>query len=64
MIRLNRSIVIQLHLEGRIAPSLTTINKKIAIRAALFNHRTLPHDIQCLIESTIRLGKELIKTLE
>jgi glutamate/tyrosine decarboxylase-like PLP-dependent enzyme len=43
--RLNAEIVADLHEAGRVAPSLTTICGRIAIRAAIVNHRTGPEDV-------------------
>jgi aromatic-L-amino-acid/L-tryptophan decarboxylase len=53
---LNARIVEALHAEGRVAPSLTFIGPRRAIRAALFNHRTTIDDIDALVASTLRLG--------
>ncbi|MDR3512837.1 MAG: pyridoxal-dependent decarboxylase [Caulobacteraceae bacterium] len=53
----NRSIVIELQEEGRVAPSLTEIGGKAAIRAALFNHRTTMQDVDALIEGAVRFGR-------
>jgi len=51
------AVVIELHQAGRVAPSLTEIDGKAAIRAALFNHRTEACDLDALIEGTLRLGR-------
>jgi len=53
----NRAIVADLHEAGVVAPSLTTIGGKTAIRAALFNHRTEARDIEALIEGVLTLGR-------
>jgi glutamate/tyrosine decarboxylase-like PLP-dependent enzyme len=53
----NKQIIIDLHEAGRVAPSLTDIDGKAAIRAALFNHRTGPEDLDALVESVLRLGR-------
>ncbi len=53
----NRAIVIALQEAGRVAPSLTEIDGKAAIRAALFNHRTEPQDLDALIEGALRFGR-------
>ena len=47
---LNRDLVADLQESGIAAPSTTTIDGKLAIRAALFNHRTTRRDIEALIE--------------
>jgi len=53
----NRAIVADLHEAGAVAPSLTTIGGKAAIRAALFNHRTETRDIEALIEGVLACGR-------
>ena len=53
----NRAIVADLHEAGEVAPSLTTIGGKTAIRAALFNHRTEARDIEALIEGVLAMGR-------
>ena len=57
--RLNAEIVVALQESGIAAPSTTTINGQLAIRAAIVNHRTTRHDIDALIERTITLGTSL-----
>ena len=56
---LNRAIVEDLHLAGRVAPSVTIVNGVVAIRAAIINHRTGQSDIDCLVDSTLALGRTL-----
>jgi glutamate/tyrosine decarboxylase-like PLP-dependent enzyme len=46
---LNRDLVADLQESGIAAPSTTTVGGKLAIRAALFNHRTTQADIDALI---------------
>lgn len=53
----NREIVTALHEAGRVAPSLTEIDGRAAIRAALFNHRTRDEDVEALVEGVLRLGR-------
>jgi aromatic-L-amino-acid decarboxylase len=53
----NRRIVTDLQEAGRVAPSLTDIGGKTAIRAALFNHRTEPEDLDALVDGVLRLGR-------
>jgi aromatic-L-amino-acid decarboxylase len=55
--RLNASIVADLHEAGRVAPSLTTIGGRTAIRAAIVNHRTAVEDVNALVESVLALGR-------
>jgi glutamate/tyrosine decarboxylase-like PLP-dependent enzyme len=55
--KLNAEIVADLHEGGRVAPSTTTIDGRLAIRAAIVNHRTRADDLDALVEETIRLGR-------
>ena len=52
-------IVEALHEAGRVAPSLTIVNGRNAIRAAIVNHRTKKADIDALVESVLALGRTL-----
>ena len=54
----NARIVVALQETGIAAPSVTTVNGKLAIRAALFNHRTRESDLDALIDGVLRLGAE------
>jgi glutamate/tyrosine decarboxylase-like PLP-dependent enzyme len=56
--RINAEIVADLHESGIAAPSTTTLQGRLAIRAALFNHRTEPRDLDALIEATVRFGAQ------
>jgi glutamate/tyrosine decarboxylase-like PLP-dependent enzyme len=47
---LNRELVADLQESGVAAPSTTVIDGKVAIRAALFNHRTTTADVDALIQ--------------
>ena len=60
---LNRAVVVELHLEGRVAPSVTTLSvggggggTAVAVRAALFNGDTSDDDLDALIEGVLRIG--------
>jgi glutamate/tyrosine decarboxylase-like PLP-dependent enzyme len=52
----NQNIVADLQESGIAAPSTTTIDGCLAIRAALFNHRTNRSDIDALIDAVLRFG--------
>lgn len=52
----NAETVMALHETGRVAPSLTEINGRTAIRAAFVNHRTDERDVAALIDGVRRLG--------
>jgi aromatic-L-amino-acid/L-tryptophan decarboxylase len=58
--QLNSDLIIALHESGISVPSATTINGQLAIRAALFNHRTEVQDIDALLVACLRFGAELI----
>jgi aromatic-L-amino-acid decarboxylase len=55
--RLNAEIVADLHEAGRVAPSLTTVAGRTAIRAAIVNHRTAAEDVDALVRSVLALGR-------
>ena len=50
---LHAEIVAELHEAGRVAPSLTTIGGRTAIRAAIVNHRTTVEDVETLVDSVL-----------
>jgi aromatic-L-amino-acid decarboxylase len=54
---INRDIVVELQESGVAAPSMTTIDGRLAIRAAIVNHRTREEDIDVLVESVLSLGR-------
>jgi glutamate/tyrosine decarboxylase-like PLP-dependent enzyme len=54
--RLNPGIVADLHESGIVAPSTTTIDGRLAIRAAIVNHRTEERDIDALVDAVIAFG--------
>ena len=56
--RVNADIVVALQESGIVAPSTTTLNGKLAIRAAIVNHRTNSSDIDALIRATVAFGDE------
>jgi len=53
---LNARIVADLHESGIAAPSTTILDGRVAIRAAIVNHRTQPQDIDALVDAVLRLG--------
>jgi glutamate/tyrosine decarboxylase-like PLP-dependent enzyme len=55
--RRNADIVADLHEAGRVAPSLTTVGGRTAIRAAIVNHRTGLADVERLVTSVLALGR-------
>ncbi|TAN68155.1 MAG: aminotransferase class V-fold PLP-dependent enzyme [Methylobacter sp.] len=59
--RLNADLVVALQESGIAAPSTTTLNGQLAIRAAIVNHRTTVSDIDALIDATLELGDNAAK---
>ena len=57
--RTNTDIVATLQEFGISAPSATTVEGKVVIRAALFNHRTQAVDIDTLLRGVIEIGRRL-----
>ena len=54
---LNAEIVADLHEQGRVAPSLTRLDGRPAIRAAIVNHRTEAADIEALVDAVLAAGR-------
>ena len=54
---LNAAIVADLQEEGVAAPSTTVLDGRLAIRAAIVNHRTRPEDIDALIQGVLTRGR-------
>lgn len=54
--QVNAHIIADLHESGIAAPSATTVNGRLAIRAAIVNHRTERHDIDAMLEAVLALG--------
>jgi glutamate/tyrosine decarboxylase-like PLP-dependent enzyme/Flp pilus assembly protein TadD/glutathione synthase/RimK-type ligase-like ATP-grasp enzyme len=60
--RINPRIVIELQESGVVAPSTTIIDGRLAIRAAIVNHRTGKQEIDLLVEKTVALGRAMEAT--
>jgi aromatic-L-amino-acid decarboxylase len=58
---LNADIVADLHESGIVAPSTTTIDGHLAIRAAIVNHRTSERDMDALVETAVAFGDARVK---
>ena len=54
---LNTEIVADLHESGIAVPSSTRIHGRLAIRAAIVNHRTVESDIDLLVDATLACGR-------
>ena len=52
----NAEIVADIHESGIAAPSTTMIEGQLAIRAAIFNHRTDFRDLDALLATVVRFG--------
>jgi aromatic-L-amino-acid/L-tryptophan decarboxylase len=57
--RLNEEIVVALQESGIAAPSTTRIGGRLAIRAAIVNHRTSCAEIDALVDNTLVEGRAL-----
>jgi glutamate/tyrosine decarboxylase-like PLP-dependent enzyme len=55
---LNTAIVADVQESGVAAPSTTRIDGRIAIRAAIFNHRTTESDVDALVNAVLHHGDE------
>ncbi|MDR3531009.1 MAG: pyridoxal-dependent decarboxylase [Rhodopila sp.] len=55
--RLNADIVADLQEAGVAAPSTTTVNGVLAIRAAIVNHRTTHADIEIMLNAVLEIGR-------
>ena len=58
--RVNARIAVELQESGVSAPSTTVVGGKLAIRAAIVNHRTQPTDVDALVDRTVALGRVLL----
>jgi glutamate/tyrosine decarboxylase-like PLP-dependent enzyme len=56
---LNAEIVTALQESGVAAPSTTVLDGRLAIRAAIVNHRTRLEDVEILVREVLRLGRAL-----
>ncbi|HXA46068.1 MAG TPA: pyridoxal-dependent decarboxylase, partial [Burkholderiaceae bacterium] len=59
--RINADIAVALQESGIAAPSTTIIAGRLAIRAAIVNHRTNRSDIDALIDATLAFGAAICK---
>jgi aromatic-L-amino-acid/L-tryptophan decarboxylase len=54
-----REIAVALQEAGEVAPSTTTIDGRLALRAAIVNHRTAERDIAALVDQAVAAGRRL-----
>jgi aromatic-L-amino-acid decarboxylase len=52
----NANVVGDLHESGLTAPSITRVNGRLAIRAAIVNHRTTTEDVDTLLRAAVEFG--------
>jgi glutamate/tyrosine decarboxylase-like PLP-dependent enzyme/tetratricopeptide (TPR) repeat protein len=57
--RVNARIAVELQDSGVAAPSTTVLGGRLAIRAAIVNHRTQPSDLDLLVERSVAFGRSL-----
>ena len=55
---LNNEIVADMQEAGIAAPSLTTLEGPVAIRACFINHRTAVEDVDALVQATLTFGRQ------
>ena len=56
---LTAAIVVALHEAGVAAPSTTTVDGKLVIRAAIVNHRTGTADVDRLVDAVLEIGQRM-----
>jgi glutamate/tyrosine decarboxylase-like PLP-dependent enzyme len=54
--RVNAEIAVALQESGIVAPSTTRVGGRLALRAAIVNHRTSAHDIRALVNASVAIG--------
>jgi aromatic-L-amino-acid decarboxylase len=59
---LNTELMLRLQEQGTAVISDTTVHGKHCLRAAINNHRTRREDLELLIQETIRLGNEILRS--
>jgi glutamate/tyrosine decarboxylase-like PLP-dependent enzyme/glutathione synthase/RimK-type ligase-like ATP-grasp enzyme len=60
--RVNAHIVMALQEAGEVAPSTTTLNGHLVIRAAIVNHRTTCREMDLLVQRIIEIGNSLLQS--
>lgn len=56
---LNGEIAMRLHEAGRVAPSTLWIDGRLALRAAIVNHRTDERDVAALLDGVVEAGRQI-----
>jgi glutamate/tyrosine decarboxylase-like PLP-dependent enzyme len=55
----NRAVAVELQEAGQVAPSTTTLDGHIVLRAAIVNHRTTEGDVDTLVEQAIAAARRI-----
>ena len=56
---LNAEIIARVQESGIAAPSATSMNGRVTIRAAIFNHRTVEADVDAMVDAVLAIGKTI-----
>jgi len=59
----NDDLVVLLQESGIAAPSASSLDGYVVIRAAIVNHRTVAADIDALLEATLAFGRQLVQPI-
>ncbi|TXT38945.1 MAG: aromatic-L-amino-acid decarboxylase [Comamonadaceae bacterium] len=59
----NDELVVLLQESGIAAPSASSLDGHVVIRAAIVNHRTVAADIDALLEATLAFGRQLVQPI-
>jgi aromatic-L-amino-acid decarboxylase len=62
--RVNQEILIRIQESGIAVPSATVLQGRYAIRCANVNHRSRRSDFKLLVDTVIRIGKEVVAQVE
>jgi aromatic-L-amino-acid/L-tryptophan decarboxylase len=60
----NAKVVVDVQESGIAAPSTTIIDGRLAIRAALFNHRTQQRDVDALVDAVLDFGRAIAPAMD
>ncbi len=56
--QLNSEIVADMQEAGIAAPSVTTLDGRVVVRACFINHRTTDEDVEALVQATLAFGRK------
>jgi glutamate/tyrosine decarboxylase-like PLP-dependent enzyme len=56
---LNEELLMRLHESGIAVPSYTTLQGRYCLRVAISNHRTQDSDLELLVDTVLRIGREI-----